>query len=113
MLKDTLTDPEKAEIAALATWGHELLDDGRPRAPVVVLTGTELFSERPVKRTWETLSDKRGQLVAWRALGLDNLWVLADLTQQAYLDLPDRYAALIEQLAAPHPKAPERGQPSS
>jgi hypothetical protein len=51
VLKDALSEPEKAEIAALATWGRELLDDGRPRAPVIVLTGTELFSEWPVKQT--------------------------------------------------------------
>jgi hypothetical protein len=31
MLKDTLADSEKAEIAALALWGRERLDDGRPR----------------------------------------------------------------------------------
>jgi hypothetical protein len=112
MLKDALAEHEKAEIAALGTWGREQLDDGRPRAPVIVLTGTELFSEWSVKQTWEALSDKRGQLAAWPALRLDNLWTLADLTQQAYLDLPDRYAALIERLAAPHPMAPEGGQPS-
>jgi hypothetical protein len=112
VLKDALSEPEKAEIAALATWGRELLDDGRPRAPVIVLTGTELFSEWPVKQTWEALSDQRGQLVASPALRLDNLWTLADLTQQAYLGLPDRYAVLIGQLTAPHTRAPEGGEPS-
>jgi hypothetical protein len=110
-LKDALAEHEKAEIAALALWGREFLDDGRPRAPVIVLTGTELFSEEHVKQTWEALNDQRGQLAAWPALRLDNLWTLADLTQQVYLGLPDRYAALIEQLTAPHPNAPEGGQP--
>jgi hypothetical protein len=113
MLKDALTDREKAEIAPLALWGWKLLDDGRPRAPVIVLTGTELFSEGHVKQTWEALNDQRGQLVASPTVRLDNLWTLANLTQQAYLGLPDRYAALIEQLTAPHPNAPEGGQPSS
>jgi hypothetical protein len=79
---------------------------------VIVLTGTELFSEGPLKQTWEALSDKRGQLVAWPALRLDNLWTLANLTQQAYLGLPDRYAALLDQLTARHQNAPEGGQPS-
>jgi hypothetical protein len=65
MLKDALTAPEKAEIAALATWGRELL--------------------------------------------LDNLCTLADLAQQASLGLPDSYAALHEQLAAPHPREPQGG----
>jgi hypothetical protein len=112
MLKDALSETEKAEIAAIAIWGRQLLDDGRPRAPVIVLTGTELFSEWPVEETWKALNDKRGQLAAWPALRLDNLWTLADLTQQAYLGLPDRYAALIEQLAAPHLRAPEGGNVS-
>jgi len=57
MMKDAITDSEKAEIAALALWGREQLDDGRPRAPVIVLTGTELFSEEHVKRTCEVLND--------------------------------------------------------
>ena len=113
MLKDALTDREKAEIAPLALWGWELLDDGRPRAPAIVLTGTELFSEGHVKQTWEALNDQRGQLVASPTVRLDNLWTLANLTQQAYLGLPDRYAALIEQLTEPHSHAPEGGQPSS
>src|SRR5437016_4361883 len=38
MLKAALTDREKVEIAPLALWGWELLDDGRPRAPAIVLT---------------------------------------------------------------------------
>jgi hypothetical protein len=109
MLKDALAEHEKAEIAALATWGREQLDDGRPRAPVIVLTGTELFSEWRVEQTWKALSDKRGQLAALPALHLDNLWTLADLTQQVYLDLPDRFAALRAARSAPHPKALEGG----
>ncbi len=107
MLKDALTDHEKAEIAALATWGRELLDDGRPRAPVIVLTGTELFSEWHVQQIWEALSDQRGQLAAWPALRLDNLWTLADLTQQVYLDLPDKHEELLKQLTMQRPEVPE------
>ena len=109
MLKDALAEYEKAEIAALAMWGRELLDDGRPRAPVIVLTGTELFCEWNIEQAWRALSDQRGQFAARPALNLDNLWTLADLTQQVYLGLPDRFAALHEQLAAIHPRAPEGG----
>jgi hypothetical protein len=109
MLKDTLAEHEKAGIAALATWGREELEDGWPRAPVIVLTGTELFSEWTIQQTWRALGDQRGQLATWPALQLDNLWTLADLTQQAYLGLPDRFATLIEQLTAPHLRGPEGG----
>jgi hypothetical protein len=79
---------------------------------MTTLSATELFSERSVKQTWEALGDQPGQLVASPALRLDNLWTLANLTQQAYLGLPDRYAALIEQLAAQHPNTPEIEQAS-
>jgi hypothetical protein len=112
MLKDALAEYEKAEIAALAMWGRELLDDGRPRGPVIVLTGTELFCEWNIEQAWRALSDQRGQFAARPALNLDNLWTLADHTQQVYLGLPDRFAALHEQLAAIHTRAPDGGQPS-
>ena len=107
MLKDTLTEQEKAEIAALATWGREILNDGRLRAPVIVLTGTELFAEWDITQTWQALSDQRGQLAAWPALRLDNLWTLADCTQQVYFDLPDSSEALLAQLTTPPHEVPE------
>lgn len=94
VLKETLSDREKTDIAALATWGREQLDDGRPRAPVIVLTGTELFSSWNITAAWKDLADKRGQFAKTPLLHLDNLWTLADLTQQIYLDLPDRYEAI-------------------
>ncbi|MGC2457413.1 MAG: hypothetical protein WA435_05420 [Gallionellaceae bacterium] len=88
-LKDTLHEEEKLKIAELAQWGRESLDDGRPRAPVIVLTGTELFSRWHIRDSWKKLEGKRKDFANGN-VQLDNLWMLADVTQQIYLDLPSR-----------------------
>ena len=89
-LKDTLHEEEKAMIAKLARWGREPLDDGRPRAPVIVLTGTELFTSWRIEQNWKKLEGKRKQFADAGHIRIDNLWTLADCTQQVYLDLPSR-----------------------
>ena len=102
-LKDTLSDDERSMIGKLALWGREPLANGLQRAPVIVLTGTELFSDWHVTQAWKDCGDKRGQFAAASYLQLDNLWTLADITQQVYLGLPDRFAALRGQLSAARP----------
>lgn len=89
-LKDELHEDEKMIIAEFAQWGREPLDDGRPRAPVIVLTGVELFSKWQVADTWKGLDGKQKHFSEWPALRLDNLWTLADISQQIYLDMPSR-----------------------
>ncbi len=89
-LKETLHQEEKTAIAALAQWGREPLDDGRPRAPVIVLTGTELCSSWHIAHTWKGVEGKRKEIAEAGHIRLDNLWTLADVTQQVYLDLPSR-----------------------
>jgi hypothetical protein len=98
-LKDSLSDDERSAIGNLALWGRELLPTGRPRSPVIVLTAMEMFSEWHIKQTWENAGEKYKQITSAH-VWLDNLWDLADLTQQLYLDLPDKYARF-RQLAAP------------
>ena len=60
----------------------------------------EMFSEWHIKHTWENAGEKYKRFVSPAHVWLDNLWDLADLTQQLYLDLPDKYAHF-RQLAAP------------
>jgi len=96
-LKDDLTETEKAEIGRLATWGRERLVDGRPRAPIIVLTGAELFAHGRITRSWKELGGERAKFAESQRVRLDNLWNLADVTQQIYLGLPSPYA---------HPSAP-------
>ena len=113
------TDDEKAAIADLASWGREPLDGGRPRAPVVVLTGVELFSPWSVNETWKGLDGLRKRLADAGHVRLDNLWALADATQQIYLGLPSRSEELRrkwesartkEQLTVPTPHRPRKNK---
>ena len=91
-LKDELNEVEKGEIGRLATWGRERLPDHRPRAPVIVLTGVELFSDWYIEQSWKDLGGLRAKFVDPGYVRLDNLWTLAELTQQIYLGLPSPHA---------------------
>ena len=77
-----------SRIKALAEWGREYDSERRrTRAPVVVLTGTELFTERSFEKSWEDKGGTHKRLIRlWEAN--DNLKVLANLTQQLYLEMP-------------------------
>jgi hypothetical protein len=90
-LKDTLHDDERRLIAELAQWGRDSLQSGEPRAPVIVLTGAELFCPWHLNHTWKELDGLRKQFSDGAHTRLDNLWTLADVTQQVYLNLPSRF----------------------
>src|ERR1700735_2039221 len=94
-MKDSLSDDEQAAIGKLTLQGRELLKSGEPRNPVVVLTAAEMFSDWHIKHTWENLDGKHKELVSPAYVGLDNLWDFADLTQQLYLGLPNKWAKII------------------
>lgn len=91
-MKEALTEDEKAAIGRLALRGREALKTGRPRNPVIVLTGAEMFSEWHIQHTWESLGGRHKEFASRGYIGFDNLWDFADLTQQLYLDLPDKWA---------------------
>ena len=99
-LKDNLSDVEKEEIGRLATWGREPLADGRPRAPVIVLTGVELFSTWNIEQSWKDFGGQHAKFVEPPNVQLDNLWTLAEMTQQIYLGLPHPHAHLSSPLPA-------------
>jgi hypothetical protein len=105
-LKDELSDAEKAEIAQLATWGRERLPDRRPRAPVIVLTGLELFSSWHINQSWKERGGWHAKFIKSPSVRLDNLWTLAEFTQQLYLGLPDPYAHLRASVPDPAPDTP-------
>jgi hypothetical protein len=107
-LKDEFSATEKTGIGHFALWGRERLRDGRPRTPVIVLTATELFCNWDLEQTWEALGGQRANFVTPAAVRLDNLWTLADLTQQIYLDLPDPHPRFV----APLPPAPAASSPA-
>jgi hypothetical protein len=86
-MKKELGEAEKARIRAFAEWGRVSVKNGLPRASVIVLTGNELFADRNIKTAWEKLKGRHAALVQNLSLHLDDLWTLADLTQQLYLDM--------------------------
>ena len=86
------SDISASEIRAirkLALWGREPIERGQQtRAPVVVLTGIELFSGFSLANTWQEISGRHAALGCAPWLRTGNLRVLADITQQLYLEVP-------------------------
>jgi hypothetical protein len=93
-MKDALSEDEKTAIGKLALWGREVLKTGQPRNPVIVLTGAEMFSEWHIQHSWENLGGRHKEFASRGYIGFDNLWDFADLTQQLYLGLADKWAEI-------------------
>jgi hypothetical protein len=87
-MKSKLSDAEKRRIRKLANWGRVPQKNGEPRAMVIVLTGTELFADQYLKRTWQQAGGVHAAMVSHASVHIDDLWTLADITQQLYLDMP-------------------------
>jgi hypothetical protein len=84
-----LSKAEVERIAKLAEWGREYVRERRQtRAPVIVLTGAELFAPFSLEDAWKKIGGMHAQLVEPAWIRTDNLRVLADLTQQLYLGMP-------------------------
>ena len=88
-MKDKLSQEEINRIRKLAQWGRVYYRDRKQtRAPVIVLTGTELFTEMFLDESWKEKGGKHKDLIEPGWVRTDNLRVLADLTQQLYLGMP-------------------------
>jgi hypothetical protein len=84
-----LSEDEIKRIRKLAVWGREYDKERQEtRAPVILLTGTELFTPYHLHQSWKEKGGKHTQLVEPAYVHLDNLKTLADCTQQLYLDMP-------------------------
>lgn len=99
-LKESLSHQDKKSAQSLSLWGRIPLESGLPRSPVIVLTGTELFADWSVEEEWKKRGGRRAAMAESGYLHLDNLWTLADLTQEAYLDLPPYHKWLDERFAS-------------
>lgn len=87
-----LSKEEIKRIKKLAEWGREYDKERRQtRAPVIVLTGTELFSAYTLDISWENKGGKHKELAESARLRIEKLNVLADLTQQLYLGMEPYY----------------------
>jgi hypothetical protein len=84
-----LSRDEIKRIRKLAEWGREYdREERHTRAPVIVLTGTELFVPHYLEPVWKEKGGKHKQMAEVAHLSLDDLKTLADVTQQLYLDMP-------------------------
>ena len=95
-MKETLSGEEIDRIRKLANWGRGYDKERRQtRAPVIVLTGTELFSTGSLRSAWEKKGGRHKGLMdrVWK--GLNNPRFLADATQYLYLGMPPFGLAMI------------------
>ena len=84
-----LSKDEIQRIRKLAEWGREYDKERKEtRAPVIVLTGMELFTPHFLEQVWKDKGGKHAQLVEPAYVHLDNLKTLANFTQQLYLGMP-------------------------
>jgi hypothetical protein len=82
-----LHESEVRLIRALAVMERKKRLRGKPHSPVILLTGTELFSSWGARDCWKGkggLYDKLSE----RSFEMSQLPSLADATQQLYLGLP-------------------------
>lgn len=95
-MKEELSEEEIGRIRKLANWGRGYSKERRQtRAPVIVLTGTELFSPSSLRHTWENKGGRHKDLAGGVWQGLNNLRFLADATQYLYLGMPPFGLAMI------------------
>ena len=86
-----ISKEEIARLRKLTEWGRVYdKEKDQTRAPVIILTGTELFTAHSLEDSWKEKGGRHAQLIshAYVSSRLDNLRILADLTQQLYLDMP-------------------------
>ena len=85
-MRDRLTNAEKQMIKPLVNSGRRHWRSSQPYNPVLILTGTELFSQNSIPQCWKNKEGRAGQIERgnffFRSLG-----DIADATQQIYLDM--------------------------
>jgi hypothetical protein len=112
---------ELRRLRELALWGRASMYQGQPRNPLIVMTGTELFSEHGIYENWKGSGGETDNIVAHASVDPSNLFEVAELTQQRYLGLPrywedkmqaeelkrqrQKLARLIAQRGAPRPSS--------
>lgn len=84
-LKNGLSVEEKKLLKAIAQRGRQKSSQAFWKTPVIVLTGTELFSSHSIRQTWHNAGGKQRKLVNEYSA---DILSLSDVTQQLYLDLP-------------------------
>ena len=87
-MKEELCQEEIIRIKELAEWGREYDPEKRQTlAPVIVLTGTELFTTGSLTNSWKSKGGKHKDMAKRISQGKSNLRILANFTQHLYLGL--------------------------
>ena len=87
-MRDGLSPSEIKRIKDLAKWGREYDPESkRTQAPVIVLTGTELFTSGSLTSSWKSKGGKHKDMAKRISHGKSNLRILANFTQHLYLDM--------------------------
>jgi len=55
-----------------------------------------LFAGWEIEHAWKDMGDPHAKFVRHPSVRIDNLWTLADITQQLYLGLPDPYSRPVQ-----------------
>lgn len=98
-MKEELSQKEINRIRKLAEWGRGYdRDRKQTRAPVIVLTGTELFAEMSLEESWKEKRGRHKNLIGLGYVRTENLRVLANLTQQLYLGMPCYDSVIMEKI---------------
>lgn len=85
-LRNHLTEKEKKLIRPLANNGRRYWRDNKSYNPILVLTGTELFSGRSINEAWKNKGGRHNEFASTHHYIAD-LLPLCDLTQQLYLGM--------------------------
>ena len=95
-LKEELSKEEKELIIPLANWGRVSLPliNGKTRAPVIILTAIELFAINDLRDTYQKKGGLFAKLISPGYIRLENLRVLANITQQLHLGMKSYYELL-------------------
>ena len=96
-LKESLSDEEKCLLRSVVDRFYKDRKNNHPLNPVLILTGTELFSESSLLNSWKETEGIRAQ-VAHISTPI-NLLELCDLTQYIYLDMNLWDPKLLEKLS--------------
>ena len=98
-MKEEFSQKEINRIKKIAEWGRKYdKETEQTRAPVIMLTGTELFTADSLKVSWEKKGGKHKDLIPTLLGRPDSLRVLADLTQQLYLGMPSHDSVILNQI---------------
>ncbi|NQT01113.1 MAG: hypothetical protein HQ580_03760, partial [Planctomycetes bacterium] len=84
-----ISKKEISRLRKLAEWGREYdKERHQTRAPVIILTGAELFAAHSLENAWKEKGGEYAQLISPGWIRVENLRILADLTQRLYLGMP-------------------------